>query len=165
MNSNPYQAPNRLSTLKSTAVGTAASRKSSATPLYWLLGIATLTLLLAWIDALQEGVPGSVFILQVTFGAALAQLPGLAIGERHRRSSTRNTSILLAAAFPIAVVSFAIYVMYVLAGQVQTVDNAAQMHVIIIPVLLVILAFVAYAFAGTVVGISILAQWNAGQEK
>ena len=99
---------------------------------------------------MQEGVPGLVFTLQVTFGAVVAQIPGMVCGALHRKTNNFNTKLFLVPAFCIAGISLLIYTMYVLAGQVQTVNNAAQMHVIIIPILLVALALGAYFVTGVI---------------
>jgi len=162
MKSNPYQPPEAQAAVVNDSHGTISSSAIASNPLYWLLGIAALTLLLAWIDALQERVPGFVFTMLVTFGAIIAQLPGLACGELYRRSSSRNSTAFLIPAFFVAVISLLIYFMYVLAGQVQTIDNAGQMHIILIPILLAMLAFVAYVITGVVIGILHLLHRNAG---
>ena len=144
MKRNPYTPPKRNVVVAQQANIRGNSRNSAAVPLLWLFGIAMLTLLLAWVDAVQERVPGFVFTLQVTLGAVVAQIPGMVCGELHRRKNNRNTFTFLVPAFCIAGVSLLIYVMYVLAGRVQTPNNTEQMHVILIPILLVLFAFVAY---------------------
>ena len=128
-------------------------RQPSGLPLALLVASVALTLLFAWIDALQEHVPGALFVLQVTFGAAVAQLPGLLIAELYRRSGTRVLFVFLVPAFLVAVCSLLAYCICVAFGQLQTVENAAQMHVVFVPILLAMLAFVSYVVTGMAVGI------------
>ena len=131
-------------------------------PFYWLLGIAAATVLLAFVDALQEGVPGITFVLQVTFCAVIAQLPGLLCGRLHCIHDNRYTFIFLIPAFFIAVVSLLIYVLYVLAGQVQTAENAGQMHVVFMPIMLVMLAVASYFVSAVAAGVNAIMQWVSG---
>ena len=160
MNSNPYQSPDSNDAAKAGLRATAAPRNSPL-PLALLTGMATLTIVLAWIDAFQERVPGTLFVLQVTVGAVGAQLPGLLCAELHRRSRTRYSFIFLVTAFFIAVCSVSIYVLSVLAGQLQTSENTAQMHVVFIPFLLALLALVAYAVAGVAAGADVVLRSKA----
>ena len=136
MKPNPYTPPTRNVPAPRQVRGQGRSPDTSATPLCWLLGFATLTLLLAWIDARQEGVRDLVFTLQIITGAVLAQIPGVVCGELYRRASNRDRFLFLMPAFIIATISLIIYTICVLAGQLQTVNNAAQMHVILLPCLL-----------------------------
>ena len=162
MKPNPFQSPNGT---KEHSAPICVSQESSVTPLGFLVGIAILTLLLAWIDALQTGVSGVGFILEVTFGAIIAQLPGLFCGEMYRRSGTRYSFIFLVPAFFIAVCSLLVYGTYVLTGLLPSIDsteNAGQMHVIFMPFLLGILSLVAYAIGGVAAGIVASTHRNAG---
>ena len=161
MNSNPYQPPDSNDAADAVRRSVVVPR-GSFLPLAFLAGMATLTIVLAWIDALQERVPGTLFVLQVTIGAVGAQLPGLLCGELHRRFRTRYSFIFLVTAFFIAVCSLSIYVLYVVTGQVQTSENTGQMHVVIIPALLAVLGVVAYAIAGVTAGVQAVLRREAG---
>ena len=110
MNSNPYQSPDSNDAVK-TGPRTTAELRNSPLPLALLAGMATLTIVLAWTDAHQERVPGTLFVLQVTIGAVGAQLPGILCAELHRRFRTWHSIIFLVTAFFIAVCSLSIYVL------------------------------------------------------
>lgn len=149
MHPNPYKSPETKDAANKAPAG---HRRPTALPLVLLTASIALTLLLAGIDAHQEQA-NPVFVLQVTFWAAAAQLPGLFFAELYRKSGTRISFIFLVPAFVVAACSLMAYIMYVAVGRVQTVNNAAQMHVVFVPILLVTLSFVSYAITGVAAGI------------
>ena len=99
---------------------------------------------------MQEGEERIVDISLILLGAALAQAPGVLCGELHRQISSRNTSIFLAPAFCIAASSLLVYTYCIAAGQAEPVEYSAQLHLFRIPLVLVIVAFIAYFITGII---------------
>lgn len=116
--------------------------------LLWIFG--SFTLILALINSYQEQVPGILAWLTVSIGAVVPQILGLVFAELHRRKRSKYTFTFLVPAFLVSLLSMFGYLLLVMAGQLQTVDNAAQMHVIFVPILLIGFAAIAYLLASVV---------------
>ncbi len=141
MNSNPDRLPNTAAAVQSNSINPVVS--------FWLLlSIFAMTLLLAWVDAIQEGVPGTSFMAGVVLRSVAAQLPGLVCGVFYLKVQSKNAVTFLIPAFAVALVSVSVYVLYVSAGRTQT---TGQMHVVFVPMALCILAILFYSMTALVV--------------
>ncbi|QEG21981.1 hypothetical protein MFFC18_18420 [Mariniblastus fucicola] len=127
--------------------------ETSPIPAVLLWIFLSFTFVLAFINSLQEQVPGFGNVILVTVGAVISQFPGLAVAELYRRKPTRIRFLFLAPAFLVSQISIFGYLLLVMAGQLQTVDNAAQMHVFLVPILLIIFTAGVYLLAAIIAGV------------
>ncbi len=142
---NPYQSPT-----PSQAIAAPHAAAKPPTSLAALAGGLLLTEAFALINALDEELPSWTFTLLVIAIAGVSQLPGLLIA--YWRWKTRSVAAvpLLVGAYGIAVTGGMAYAAYALNGKADSLNSAAQMHVIAFPVLHCILAVLIYAACGAV---------------
>ena len=83
-------------------------------------------------------------------GSIVSQIPGLMIAFVAYRRRSVASAILLFAAYIVALTGLVAYLNYATNGKADSLNSAAQMHVVMFPILHCFLAFIVYCAAGLV---------------